>query len=295
MNTIAQLGQLRNVPVDMTLASLGALNREQHQEELGLQDLMRQQQFNQAADPMRLQQMQTSNDISLEDLGTKRRTNREQDALSPAKIMAEYSGFMAKASANDLAMAEDRWRQLAMSNNPQERQLGIAGLQRTKEFLMERQKADARLAEVRQMGRNQLDVANVGAASRERVAELAARARQDMATLKTPKDWQEYAVRKQLELQQEGDLEARNALVQQIQYAQQMAERLRPPQQVLDPAVSGGMFTDPRGSVPPPPVGAQTSPAMSDRVRVVSPDGKTGTIPRSALEAAKAQGYRESK
>ncbi len=292
MNTIAELGRLPQVPVDMTLEGLAALNRTQRSDQIGLEELARQQQFNRSADPMRLQQMQTNNNISLQDLGAKTRENRIANRLEPERVMAEYSKYLATAKEADVQLATSKWQEMAMSNDPAISNLGKQGLMRTKEFIMQKQKDDADLARVKQQGVNQLAVANVGAASRERVAALAAQARKEMNTLKSPKDWEEYAVRKQLELQQEGDMEARSALAQQIQFAQQMAERLKPAQQVIDPAASGGMLTDPRGTMPQPP-GANAP--QNDRVRVVSPDGRVGNIPRSQLEQAKAQGYKESK
>lgn len=253
MNTIAELARLPQVPVDMTLEGLAALNRTQRSDQIGLEELARQQQFNRSADPMRLQQMQISNDIGLQDLGSKTRENRIANRLEPERVMAEYSKYLATAKEADVQLATSKWQEMAMSDNPAISNLGKQGLMRTKEFIMQRQKDDADLARVKQQGVNQLAVANVGAASRERVAALAAKARQEMNTLKSPKDWEEYAVRKQLELQQEGDMEARSALAQQIQFAQQMAERLKPAQQVIDPAASGGMLTDARGPMPKPP------------------------------------------
>ncbi len=251
MDTIAQLGRLPQVPVDMTLEGLAALNRTQQADTIGLQELGRQQRYNLAADPMRLQQMQINNDLGLQDLHTKTRTNREQDTLSPTRVMAEYKKYLAEAGSADITMAENNWRKMAMSNDPKVAALGRQGLATTKEFILQKEKDAADMARVKQMGANQLAVANVRAASRERVAALAAKAKQEMNALKSPKDWEEYAVRKQLELQQEGDLEARGALSQQIQFAQQMAERLKPAQQTFE----GAPLTDPRGVIPQPPVG----------------------------------------
>jgi len=259
MNTIAELGRLNQVPIDMTLEGLAALNRTQRSDQIGLEELARQQQFNRQADPMRLQQMQTTNDIGLQDLATKTRTNREQDQLSPYKVMAEYKGFLAKASEADLTMAENKWRDMAMSDDPKVAALGKQGLATTKEFLMQRVKDDADLARVKQQGANQLAVANVNAASRERAASLAAEARKTLQTAKTPKDWEEYAVRMQQQLFAEGDPEIRSVIAGQIQYAQQMAERLKPPQQQFP-----GLGTvDPRGNIPPPPAGNQPKPQQA--------------------------------
>lgn len=253
MNTMLDLGRMNQVPVDMTLEGLAALNRTKQSDEIGLQELMRQQQFNQQADPMRLQQMSVANETSLQNLHQLKRNNREADELSPHKVMAEYKGYLQRAGEADIAMAEQKWREMAMSNDPKIADLGKRGLATTKDFIMQKMKDDADMARVRQQGANQLAVANVGAASREKVAALAAAARREQAQLKTPKDWQEYAVRQQMLLTQEDDAEARRALEQNILYAQTMAERLRPPQQVMNPELTGGMQVDPRGAVPTPP------------------------------------------
>lgn len=253
MNTMLDLGRMNQVPVDMTLEGLAALNRTKQSDEIGLQELMRQQQFNQQADPMRLQQMQTANDTSLQTLHQMKRSNREADFVSEKKMQAELIGYLSKAKQGDIDLAVSRLQEMALSEDPQMASKGRFLLQGTKEFLLQKMQDEAAMARTKQQGANQLEVANVGAASREKVAALAAAARREQAVLKTPKDWQEYAVRQQMLLTQEDDAEARRALEQNILYAQTMAERLRPPQQVMNPELTGGMQVDPRGAVPTPP------------------------------------------
>lgn len=143
MNTIAELGRLPQVPVDMTLEGLAALNRTQRSDQIGLEELARQQQFNRSADPMRLQQMQTSNDISLQDLGAKTRENRIANRLEPERVMAEYSKYLATAKEADVQLATAKWQEMAMSNDPTISNLGKQGLMRTKEFMLAKQEQDA--------------------------------------------------------------------------------------------------------------------------------------------------------
>lgn len=275
MNTMLDLGRMKEVPIDMTLESLAALNRTKQGDELGLQELMRQQQFNRQADPMRLQQLQIANDQGLQTLHQLRRNNKEADAVSAEKIMAEYKGYLQKAGEADIALAENKWREMAMSSDPKIADMGKRGLATTREFLLKKQDNDAAMERQKQQSATQLEVARIGAGSRERVAALAAQARKEQATLKTPKDWQEYAVRQQMLLTQEADPAARAALEQNLIYAQGMAERLRPPQQVLDPAMTGGMYQDPRGSVPTPPAAKSniTKPITSQAEYEALPNG----------------------
>ena len=155
MNTIAELGQLRNVPVDMTLSSLAALNRGQHKEELGLQDMMRQQQFNYQADPMKLQQMSIENDTGLQTLHQMKRNNREADELSPYRMQAELVGYLAKAKQGDIDLAVSRLQEMAMSQDPNIAQQGRFLLQGTKDFLMQRMKDEADMARTKQQGADQ--------------------------------------------------------------------------------------------------------------------------------------------
>lgn len=253
MNTMLDLGRMKEVPIDMTLESLAALNRTKQNDELGLQELMRQQQFNRQADPMRLQQMQTTNDQGLQTLHQMRRANKEADATSAERVMAEYKGYLQKAGEADIVMAENKWREMAMSSDPKIADMGKRGLATTREFLLKKQDNDAAMERQKQQSATQLEVARIGAGSREKVAALAAQARKDQAALKTPKDWQEYAVRQQMLLTQEADPAVRAALEQNLIYAQGQAERLRPPQQTLNPEMTGGMYQDPRGPVPAPP------------------------------------------
>lgn len=246
MDTLQGLTQLNQVPVDMTLEGMAALRQRQQTDAITLQELARKQQHEQQMDPLRIRQQQLANDVSLQNLGKTTRDNREADFTSNARMQDELKKHLLNADASDLAQIEQQGQRLAYSTNPRERATGQQILLQTKAAIQEREK-------IRLQGVNSLAVANVGAASRERAAGLAATAKRAALTAKTPKDWQELAVRMQQQLFSEADPEARAMLSQQIQYAQQMAERLKPAQQAINPENAGGMFVDPRGAIPPPP------------------------------------------
>ena len=55
MCTLDNLTKLNQVPLDMTLEGLKAVGQGQQADTIGLQELMREQQFNQQADPFKLQ------------------------------------------------------------------------------------------------------------------------------------------------------------------------------------------------------------------------------------------------
>ena len=249
MDTLQGLTQLNQVPVDMTLEGMAALRQRQQTDAITLQELARTQQHEQQMDPLRIRQQQLANDVSLQNLGKTTRDNREADFTSNARMQDELKKHLLNADASDLAQIEQQGQRLAYSTNPRERATGQQILLQTKAAIQEREK-------IRLQGVNSLAVANVGAASRERAAGLAAAAKRAALTAKTPKDWQELAVRMQQQLFSEADPEARTMLSQQIQYAQQMAERLKPAQQAINPENAGGMFVDPRGAIPSPPAGS---------------------------------------
>lgn len=242
MSYLTDLTQLPKVPVDMTLEALAATGREQQSEKIGLQELMRRQQFEQQADPMRLQRMQTDNDMGLQQLHTAKRSNREADASSPARMMAEYQGFLAKASDDDVKLAANKFQQMALSNDPKQRAIGEAGLKQTKDFIMERQKDAAALQRSRE-----------GYASAERIANIrsqaqlaAAQARRDMQGAKSPKDFEELAARYAQQGLAMPPGPERDELIEQARFATAMAERLTPTKPILSEEAGGGLFTDPK-------------------------------------------------
>jgi hypothetical protein len=294
MNYLGQLTQLGQVPVDMTLEALASTGRAKQAETIGLQELMRKQQFEQSADPMRLQRMQTDNDMGLQQLYGAKRKNKEEDFTSPARMMAEYQGYLAKASDSDLQLATNKFQELAFSNDPKQRALGEAGLKQTKDFIMQRQKDAADMARVGAQGHNAKELMQMQIdAGRFK---------------KNDKAGYDLAVR----IDMENDPRKKQALL--IDAAQQaaaagdteQAEFFTSRARALDPAVAGQNAARAKegaldltgvtgGQVPTKPVPSTmptNSPApTSGRIRVKSPDGKVGSIPADQLQEALKSGY----
>ncbi len=152
MNTLEQLTKMNSVPLDMTLDGLAALRRQERSDVVSLADTQRKHQYELNADPLRLQQMSLNNQVSLQDLATKTRDNREKDFTSGARMLADYKGLLAKSSEADLSLAETKAREMAMSDDPAIASKGRALVQATKEFLLQKQKDDADIAKANTQG-----------------------------------------------------------------------------------------------------------------------------------------------
>ncbi len=140
MDTLQGLTQLNQVPVDMTLEGMQALNQRQQTDSITLQELARKAQAAQQEDPLRIRQMQLANDMSLQNLGRTTRENRENDFTSNARMQAELKKHLLSASQADLDQVAQHGQRLAYSQNPKERALGQALLLQSKEAVQEREK-----------------------------------------------------------------------------------------------------------------------------------------------------------
>lgn len=156
LNAMAGMGK---VPIDMTLEGLQAFQRQRQADDIGLQELMRKQAQARAMDPMLVQQQQTANNQGLANLAKTTRENTEADYTSKARMDAELHKAYASASEADVKGAMARFQQLASSTNPRERQIGITGLQSSKDWLMQKETNDRHLEGVRLQGANALAVA----------------------------------------------------------------------------------------------------------------------------------------
>lgn len=161
MFTLDNLTKLNQVPLDMTLEGLKAVGQGQQADTIGLQELMREQQFNQQADPFKLQKMQTDVNIGLQDLQQKTRDNRENNYTSYARMQAELQKHLATASSADVTMAYNKFRMMAASQDKRERAMGIAGLQTTEDFLKEQEQT-----------RRSQSVANINASSQKQLEQM---------------------------------------------------------------------------------------------------------------------------
>lgn len=161
MFTLDNLTKLNQVPLDMTLEGLKAVGQGQQADTIGLQELMRKQQFDTTMDPLRIQQQQNDVNIGLQDLQQKTRTNREGEYVSFAKMQDDLKKHLVGATNSDVQMAYNKFRMMAADPNPQVRAQGIAGLQTTDEFIKEQEQT-----------RRAQSVANINAASQKELEQM---------------------------------------------------------------------------------------------------------------------------
>lgn len=155
MNTLSDLTKMGQVPIDMTLDGLAAVRRQEAADAISLADSQRKYLQEMQMDPLRVKQQQTANDISLEQLASQRRVNREADFVSSVKMMSDYKGYLAKAGDDDIKLATQQAQQMAFSSDPVVSAKGQALLSATKEFLLQKQKDTADLDKIRQQGADQ--------------------------------------------------------------------------------------------------------------------------------------------
>lgn len=272
MDTLQGLTQLNQVPVDMTLEGLRAINQRQQADTIGLQESLRKQQYERAMDPMRLQQQQIANDQGLQTLGKLTRENKEADFVSNAKMQADLLGHLVKASDSDLKMAVNKFQELAYHPDPKMRKIGEIGLLQSKEAVLQRQKDAADVAKVGMQGRNaeKLMQMQIDAGRFKKNDKLGASFEDRMSKFKKAHEQHQALVQAALMARQDGNealaesYEARaNAIRPQAEAELRM---LQQPGQVDVPAVANLPAT-PQGSIAPPNGGSRKlSPAHEDWV-----------------------------
>lgn len=232
--SLSNLTQLDKVPIDMTLEGLQAYHQGQRADQIGLQELMRKQAFEQSADPMRLQDMQTSNRRGLQDLAIgaqdlqkRTRENREGDFTSDARMQAEYKGFLAKASEADISMAASKFQEMAFSRDPKIKAQGIAGMQMTKDFVMQKQREDNLRAIAQGNNATSIRVAEIGAAARTAAKASSAKAEPELVAKLGYEKVSVYYDAKAREAEIEGDADGAKYYAMKADQMKQAAERAR--------------------------------------------------------------------
>lgn len=212
MDTLQQLAQLNKVPLDMTLDSLRAVQRGVQKEDIGLQELLRKQQYEQQMDPLLLQAKQLenrglgiNNDQGLQTLQRQRREKEIADFTKDLDMQNNYKAALNKASDEDLKTALYRAQKMAFSDDPRVRAQGEAIFTRTKEAWLERQKNNNEMAKVGAQGRNAAEVARIGADSR--VAAAGQKGAGKTAFPKSPKELASFYAEKARLAAEEGNSE----------------------------------------------------------------------------------------
>ena len=271
--TPQSLGALNSVPVDMTLQALDWQQRAQQADQMSLAELAAQNQRAAQKHALDQEQMRIANDTSLAQLPGIRaqsnqrvRTDKLEEATCDQTLQQKLREFAIKATDDELKAYDQNVQKLLNSANPEERTRGEKMWQASPIMMKAREDHRLKMEIENAQTYRTLEAARIAAASREKVAATSAAIKQAAAQAKTPKDWQELAVRLQGRLIGESDPALIAELQAQIVNAQTMAERLRPtPPPAIDPAVTGGALRDPRGPVPTPtaPGGAKPAPGSS--------------------------------
>jgi hypothetical protein len=268
--TPQSLGQLNSVPIDMTLQALDWQQRAEKADQMSLAEIAAQNQ--RAAESHKLAQEtgRLNNETTLAQLPGIRATStlnqqkaRMGELTFDAEVTSKLKEFAVKAKESELKEFDMKVEEKLRSRDPAEVKEGerLFAASTAMRKLREEHKLKKEL-EAAQTYRT-LEAARITAASREKVAAASAAIKQEALQAKTPKDWQELAVKLQGRLIGESDPALIAELQTQIVNAQTMAERLRPaPAPVIDPAVAGGALRDPRGPIPTPPAsgGAKQAP-----------------------------------
>lgn len=263
------LGALNSVPVDMTLQALDWQQRAQQADQMSLAELAAQQQRAAQKHALDQEQGRLANETTLAQLpgiraqsDSRVRSNKMEEATFDQAMQQKIREFAIKATDDDLKAYDQSVQKLLNSSNPEERKRGEKMWQASPIMMKAREDHKLKMELEGAQTYRTLEAARIAAASREKVAAASAAIKQAAAQAKTPKDWQELAVRLQGRLIGESDPALVAELQAQIVNAQTMAERLRPvPAPAINPEATGGVLQNPRGPVPTPTAPGGVKPA----------------------------------
>lgn len=284
------------------------LKNAQLREAQGLADMLAKSQREAQMHPLEMQRRQADlESIAAGTEATRATTkstqlkNQYDEAILPAQIKSQLDDFANKADENQFNQIMRELERGAMDPDPIKREKALTALNYTKEARAARGKYESEMAVTKQQGANAANVARINADSRREIAQLRADSAKELTKIKDAVDKKntdqliaEY-VQKAQAAQTPEEREYYNSLatITATLRAQGTAQGQRP---MIDPAqLPGAPLRNPQVPQVPAPPGAAPATVPQGRVRVISPDGKVGTIPASQLEAAKAAGYKETK
>ena len=240
-----------------------------------LEDAMRAAAHEKAMDPLRLSKQQADIDSTIASTGLTKANTSEQEMKNKVygtnidrRIESEGKELLLKAEQADFDRFELDVYSGLRSKDPQVRKASQAMLPMLKFAQQERIKTDqqlrvqgsanaAAMTRQKQQQKHQIELEKMRAERALKVADISAAARKAAAAAKTPKDWEALAASLAQQMMTEQDPEIKAALAQQIEYAQVMAERLKPmAPQVNTEVVGGGKLVDPRKTPMPIAPGA---------------------------------------
>lgn len=286
-------------------------------QQMALQDML----FNEQMNPLKLKKAEAELDSTVAGTENSRELTRGrkldndfQAATQSDAIKAKISELAKQASDDDIKMLQNAAQKMMWSGDPRQVELGKTFFKLHGDLIKEKEKAGYQLEKaeaienLRTKRATMLQGMKAEAQSRILAAKGSAEKSNDPNTLRA------VAARLTNEALRERDPERRALLQEQANLALQTAfdfeQRLRSTPRPLDPndptrAITGN--TTPIVNPPAPQLTPQgpgvprlqpvvkPNAASGDRVRVQSPDGKVGSVPRAQLQEALKQGYREVK
>lgn len=319
---IQGLAAMDKVPVQYTSSALDAIQRGRESQEIVLNDLMRQQRFDEENDPIKLQRGRLDNqsinlknqqegytlqDMIRKDQMAKHNFDARQDA-ELQKLLTEAGAERSKRFEQEIFDQLQR----VPAGSPEHKRL-LQAAQTTRAFLMEQAKHEHAMAVADITGRYNLQREREGIAAGKYDKNRALSFEEAFRKMKKAHERHQALIDEAQVARQGGDF------AKYTEYMQR-AEALRPQAQMeldamrrtqeggLDTGRITGLPTRPGGTIAPPaaPAGpaapskptAGPDPTVSSggqRVRVRGPDGRTGTIPASQLRDAIANGFQEIK
>lgn len=287
--TPKSLADINNVKVDYLPDVWKWQQNASQRDQTTLADMMRAAAEEEAMGPGRLQKQQADLQSTLlgnqekeQDIRNKTMNNELGKYLLPQKKITEWKKLIGEASDTDFRMAENEVYTMLRSQDPKIRAVGKQLESGLKEAVTQRLQGDqqlrvqgannaAAMARQKQQQAHQIELEKMRVNRALRVAEIGAAARKAAGAAKSPKDWEALATALGQEMLSEKDSELKAVLVQQIEYAQMMAERLKNmPPQINPEAVGGGKLTDPKAAPMPsapgmaPKAGTRENPIKLD-------------------------------
>ncbi len=270
-DTMTQLGQMQKVPLDMTLDGLAALRQTQQADNIGLQELMRKQAYEQQMDPLRVAEQglrnkglildQQKSDYELRKLG--RNDKMETELWDQAKATALAKMLDQEGEANANMFGQQLYQRLQKTQPGTREYKAIVGaLQTTKGWMEKQRDHQQRLGEIGESGRQQRLTNAEANAARMEMERLKVSARQAMTNAKSPKDFEQLAAQFSQSALALPPGPERDELMENARFATSMAERLRPVAPQVNPAaVGGGELLQPArpAAMPPDPKKAPIS------------------------------------
>lgn len=319
-------GKMSMLPAQLGMEQYGRAQRAQDQNyRAAVQDFdlnaqmnplkVRQQEISNDTELAKLPGLQAQSELSQHKAQVSRNTLSEQEQAQRSKLISDMSD-------DDVKMLYNQAQQLAMSRNPQERLIGETLMAQHKDVIMERQKqkymSDRRIAEEReaQKGREELERMRIEAGKYKK-GQGTLSIEDQLRSGKLTYDKAAVLLGNAAYMAElDGDMErAQQYRTLSNQYATKYQEG-RQAGAMVPKAGSvdlGGMGVPANAPVPATPLTSpiqpqpvpQASPGLpgdiqksradGERVRVINANGQVGTIPRSQLEQALKQGFKEAK